>query len=168
MSPAAIPSSFTMPDSVASPQDLSALVFEVRDYARWYEHEFVKQKTGAKKQTPQPELSAIASDVIRGWAAAEPLSQTSLDHLITILESYGKTAPVMTITLAAPAPVKLRSDLTAWARANLAPNILISFRFNSTILGGMVVRYGSRIYDWSFRRQIMNNISSFPEVLHRV
>lgn len=157
-----------MPDQVASPQDLSSLVFEVRDYARWYEHEIVKQKSGVKSTSAQPELSAVASGVIRDWADQKPLSQATIDELIALLESYSKTAPVMTITLAAPAPSKLRSDLTAWARANLAPNVLISFHFNSTILGGMVVRVGSRIYDWSFRRQLMNNMSKFPEVLGRV
>lgn len=162
------PTPFVLPDSVASPQDLSALLFEVRDYARWYEHEFVKRKTGVASQSPQPDLSAVASQVIRGSAAVEPLSPNSLDHLIAALEAYGKTAPVMTITLAGPAPARLRSELTAWARTNLAPHILISFRYNSTILGGMVVRYGSRIFDWSFRRHVMSNISAFPEILRRV
>lgn len=159
---------FVMPDQIATPQDLSALIFEIRDYARWYEHEFIKRKTSVTSTSAQPELSDITSLVIRTWAGKEPLSQASLDQLITTLEAYSKSAPIMTITLAAPAPNKLRTDLTAWARANLAPNILISFRFNSTILGGMVVRCGSRIYDWSFRRQLMNNISAFPEILGRV
>ena len=160
--------SFTLPDAVASPQDLGALLFEVRDYAQWYSHEFVKQRAGAKTPSAQPALSDLTSGVIRQWAGTTPLSSDSLSELITTLEQYSKTAPVITITLAAPAPAKLRSELTTWVRANLAAGMLISFRYNSTILGGMVVRYGSHIYDWSFRRQLMNNIGSFPEILARV
>ncbi len=157
-----------LPDGVASPQDLGGILFEIRDYARWYEHEFVKRKVGAPGQTPQPVLSAVATEVIQAWSANQPLSRESLSALIAALESYSKTAPVITITLAAAPPTALRAQLTAWCRSNLAPNILVNFRYNSTILGGMVVRYGSRIHDWSFRRQLMNNISRFPEVLSRV
>lgn len=160
--------SFVLPDAIASPQDLGGLIFEIRDYARWYEHEFVKQRSGVTSVSAQPQLSVLASGVIRDWAASQPLSSDSLSALIATLEHYDKTAPTMTITLAAPAPAKLRADLTAWARTNLAPGMLINFRYNSTILGGMVVRLGSRIYDWSFRRQLMNNMSAFPEILSRV
>ena len=50
----------------------------------------------------------------------------------------------------------------------VAPDVLVNFQFNATILGGMVVRYGSHVYDWSFRRQILAKRDTFPEVLRRV
>jgi F0F1-type ATP synthase delta subunit len=91
-----------------------------------------------------------------------------LDKLIETLEDYGTSAPIITITLAAPAPNSLKKTLIDWCRKNIAPNALIDFRFNATMLGGMVVQYGSRIYDWSFRRQILAARDKFPEILRNV
>ncbi|HET8709361.1 MAG TPA: F0F1 ATP synthase subunit delta, partial [Candidatus Saccharimonadales bacterium] len=95
-------------------------------------------------------------------------SVKSLDKNMRALEDYARTAPHLTITLAAPAPASLKQTLTAWCRQNLAPNMLVTFEFNSSLCGGMVVRYGSRMFDWSFRRQIMENKQKFPEVLRNV
>jgi F0F1-type ATP synthase delta subunit len=50
----------------------------------------------------------------------------------------------------------------------VAPNMLVDFKFNSTMLGGMVVQYGSHIYDWSFRQRILDARDKFPEVLRSV
>ena len=144
------PSVFTLPASVASPQDLTTLILEIRAYASWYSSESVKKRVGVAKPVDQPELTPVASEVLRTYAATHAIDRAGLDNLITALEDYGKHAPVMTITLAAPVPGRIKTELTAWARANLAETILVNYRFNSTILGGMVVRYGSHIYDWSF------------------
>jgi F0F1-type ATP synthase delta subunit len=46
--------------------------------------------------------------------------------------------------------------------------MLVTVRFNSTIAGGMVVRLGSRMYDWSWRRLLMEQRSNYAEVLRRV
>jgi F0F1-type ATP synthase delta subunit len=74
----------------------------------------------------------------------------------------------MTITLAAPATTGIKKQLTAWCRDNVAPDVLVRFEFNQTLLGGMVVRFGSHIYDWSLRRQILDGRTKFPEVLRNV
>jgi len=62
----------------------------------------------------------------------------------------------------------IQKNLVNWCRENIAPNILITFQFNATLLGGMVIRHGSNIFDWSFRRQILAARNNFPEVLRRV
>jgi F0F1-type ATP synthase delta subunit len=88
--------------------------------------------------------------------------------LLEDLEDYLETAPHISITLAAPASKKLKQALMDWCRTNINADILVDFSFNSSLLGGLVVRYGSHIYDWSFKRQLMANLSKFPEVLRRV
>lgn len=159
---------FSLPASVASPQDLTSLILEIRTYAAWYASESVKKRVGVAHPTEQPELTAVASEVLRVYAASHTIDRASLDRLIALLEAYGAHAPVMTITLAAPAPARIKTELTAWARANLAETMLVSYRFNATILGGMVVRYGSRIYDWSFRSQLLAHKAKIPEILGHV
>lgn len=157
-----------LPNSVSSLQDLSTLINEVKEYGKWWTHNAIKHQVGAKKGTPPPVLSDGALEVIRAASGKKLLDQRTLDALIKELEGYKKTAPTATITLAAPAPKSVKLELVTWCRANLDPSILVSFEFNSTLLGGMVVRFGSHVFDWSFRRQILAARGNFPEVLRRV
>ena len=155
-------------DTVSSPQDVKALVMEIHEYARWFAHNYIKKRVHARNIAPEPEISSAAKAVIRTWGAGKELNTKSLDELIATLEDYANTAPVLTVTLAAVPSTGLKRQLVGWCRDNLAPNVLINFQFNATLLGGMVVRSGSHVYDWSFRRTILAERERFPEVLRRV
>lgn len=157
-----------LPNSVSSAEDVTALIIEVRQYSQWFSHNVIKQKVGAKTPSDQLTLSPVANEVIQSWGAKDALTTASLDDLMKQLEEFKKSAPTLTITLAAPAPGDLKQELVAWCRENIADNVLVNFRFNSTLLGGMVVRYGSRVFDWSFRRQLLANRNKFTEVLRNV
>lgn len=157
-----------LPDSVASSQDVTALLLEVKDYSRWFVHESIKKRIDITRASAMPVLSPSATELIHEWGAKKPLSRESLEELIGTLKKYSDTAPSITLTLAAPPSNSLQTTLVAWCRKNIAPNILVTFRFNATLLGGMVVRYGSRVFDWSFRRQILAARESFPEYLRNV
>lgn len=157
-----------LPNSVLSPQDLEALIFEIRDYANWFSHNTIKHQAGASRGSQAPVLSPAALEVLRNWNAQKLLDQATLTELVEALDDFKTSAPSLTITLAAPAGGDLKQTLVTWCRENVAPNVLVSFRFNATLLGGMVVRYGSRIFDWSFRREILEHHAKFPEVLRHV
>lgn len=157
-----------LPASVSSAQDLTSLILEVRSYAKWYSQYATAAKVNTKYKEAQPELTPTATELIRSWGKQQALSQKSLDELISTLEKTAAHAPVLTITLAAPATSEVKRTLVDWCRANIHQDILVTFRFNSTILGGMVVRFGSKIYDWSFRRAILNERQKFGEILTRV
>lgn len=157
-----------LPDSVSSAQDLSALTMEIHEYAKWFAHNAIKERAHAKRGVPPPIVSAGALELIRSCSGTKLLTQKSLDDLIHELELFKKTASIITITLAAPPTGDIKATLVAWCRKNISKNILVNFRFNSTLLGGMVVRFGSHVFDWSFRRQILNERSKFPEVIRRV
>jgi hypothetical protein len=157
-----------LPDSISSPTDITALIMEIRSYQQWYGQYANAARAKTAYHTPQPELSPIASEVIREWAAAEALTASRIDTLIAELEHTATSAPVITITLATAATAEVKRTLVAWCRTHIAADVLVAFRFNATILGGMVVRCGSRVYDWSFRTQLMNGRARFPEVLTHV
>ncbi len=157
-----------LPRTVVTPQDLSALIIEVKEYAKWYAHESIKRQFSRQSSNSHPTLSSGASELIRTWFGTKEPNRIGFDTLIRTLEQYAKASSLVTITLAAPAPGSLKSTLVEWFRDNVSPDIMISFQINSTILGGMVVRYGSRVFDWSFRRQILDASAKFPEVLRRV
>lgn len=164
----------SLPKTVASPQDLSALQTEIKAYASWYNHEAIKKrftvKPGVKKHASQdtPLLSAGASEVLRAWFGTKTPNRIGFDALLKELTRYSQASQLVTITLAAPAPSSLKGTLVEWFRKNVSPGVLVAFHINSTILGGMVVQYGSHVFDWSFRRQIIANKDAFPEVLKHV
>lgn len=160
--------SLKLEDTVSSPQDVKALVQEVHEYERWFAHNYIKKRVHARNIAPEPEISSAAKAVIRTWSTGKELTTKNLDELIVTLEDYANSAPVLTVTLAAVPSTGLKKQLVGWCRDNLAPNVLINFQFNATLLGGMVVRSGSHVYDWSFRRTILAERERFPEVLRRV
>lgn len=162
----------TLDESVSSPQDLKALTLEIHDYARWFSHNAIKRRLHArnKHRTAEPALSPAATAMLREWTelTKQSLTAKNLDQLIATLEDYADIAPQLTITLAAPPTNGIKKTLVAWCRQNISPAVLVNFQFNSVLLGGMVVRYGSRVFDWSFRRQILDNLDKFPETLRNV
>lgn len=159
----------SLPASIVSVQDLTMVIREVQDYTAWATHETIKQKTGAKKTVaPAPELTPAATELISAWGKAKGASAESYRQLIETLERIAKSAPTITITLAGPAPQHVKEHLVAWCREHLSENVLVTFKFNRTILGGMVVRAGSHIYDWSLHRKLMDNGHAFTEVLAHV
>jgi hypothetical protein len=157
-----------LPNSVSSAQDVGALTLEIKEYTKWFTHNAIKQRVNAKRGAPPMEISPAAHELIRNWCGKKLLTAQILDELLDALESFQRTAPSLTITLAAPANNSAKLTLVTWCRENIAPDVLVSFQLNTTLLGGMVVRYGSRVMDWSFRRQILASRANFPEVLRRV
>lgn len=159
-----------LPKSIASAQDLAAVSSEIRRYSNWYNHEAIKQRVSGKAQSHASEqpISAAGSEIIRSWFGPKKPNRSGFDSLIKQLDLYEKNAKNITVTLAAPAPASLKATLVEWFRENVSSQSLVSFRINSTILGGMVVQYGSRVFDWSFRRQIIEKSANFAEVIRRV
>jgi F0F1-type ATP synthase delta subunit len=158
----------TLPDSVASAQDLAAVLSDVHTYAKWASRELIKQKVSGKSTGQQPQISNDASAIIRAWSNGKALTQTTIDSLVKALEDYRKAAPTITITLAAVPSGEVKTKLVAWCRKEIAQDILVNFRLNRNILGGMVVAYGSHIHDWSFRRKLLEAPKPFHEVLAHV
>jgi ATP synthase delta (OSCP) subunit len=157
-----------LPDTIASTQDVNALLVEVREYAKWFAHEEIKRRVSAKHTSEPPTISDGATQLFKQVSGHKQLTSADIDTIITTLQDYAAHAPSITITLAAPAPASLKKTLVGWCRDNIEPDILVSFQFNAGILGGLVVRRGSRVFDWSFRRQLLAASGTFPEVLRRV
>ncbi len=158
----------SLPENIYSSQDIAGLLAEVQSYRKWISARDIAKRSNAKSADEQPELSTAAGELLRSWSDNGQLSMQKLEELITWLDKLTTDAPTITITLAAPATHTIKDQLAKWCRTNLSDSMVINFRFNSTLLGGMVVQCGSHIYDWSFRRQLMNSRDKFPEVLRRV
>lgn len=157
-----------LPNTVSSLQDLGTLTLEIREYAKWFAANAIKERVHARNVTPPPSLSQGAQELVRSIGSKKLLSGTDLEQLIQALEDAKKTAPAITVTLAAPATSDVKQKIVESCRKNIADNALVTFKFNSGLCGGMVINYGSHVFDWSFRRQILANRSKFTEVLRSV
>lgn len=159
---------YNLPDSIASSQDLTELILEIKNYAKWFEHESIKIHLNVKHLIKSPDLSQPASDLIHSLNQKKQINQDSLDDLIAELENYKNKSTEITVTLGSIPTSKIKKEIVAWFRKNTSKNILIDFRFTSTILGGIVLRVGSKIIDMSFRRQIIANKNMIPEAIKHV
>lgn len=157
-----------LPDGISSSQDIGAIIIEVRNYGQWFSHNTILQRVGGKQFTQAPVISEETKELLRDCQAKQPLMADHLDELLKELEDIKTSAPSLTITLAAPATNDIKKILVAWCRKNIASDILVNFSFNATILGGLVIRCGSQIFDWSFKRQLLASRNKFPEILRRV
>ncbi len=157
-----------LPANIISPQDLARLEIEVMAFADWFHHNAIKQEMNIAKGTAMPGMSAECIAMLRGVGENGKITQAQLDGLLGNIQKSRQSAPTISVTLAAPAGTQLKQQIAEWCRRELDATMLVDFRFNATILGGMVVRYGSHVFDWSFRRAVLNKRSEFVEVLRRV
>jgi hypothetical protein len=158
----------SLPEDIVSPLDLQGLIEELRQYTKWFRHAAIQSKQQSHSVADQPVLSAAADQLITNLTSRKSIDEASLEELLAGLVSYADSAPQVTITLAAPPSPSLKKQLAATCRRTIAPGVLVNCQFNGNLLGGMVVRYGSHIHDWSFRRQILANRQKFPKVLRDV
>lgn len=158
----------TLPNSIVSPQDLARIEREVIQYADWFSHNGIKQELNIARGTAMPGMSSEAIALLRQVATDNRINYTNLEDLVATLKTLRTKATTMTVTLAAPAPKHLQQTIADWCRKEIDSSVFVEFRFNATLLGGMVVRYGSHIYDWSFRHAIMQNRHKFAEELRHV
>lgn len=161
--------SLTLPNNIWSPEDLKELIGDLKRYAKWLASYSIKQRVASASQPAEPPtISSLAVGILRDLHERHNLTEPSVDKLIADLEAIEVVAPRVHFTFAAAPSNGLKKEFVHWCRDNISHDALVSFSFNATLLGGMVVRYGSHIFDWSFRRQILANREKFPEVLRRV
>src|SRR5688572_28831455 len=99
---------FQLPDELYSPQDLAGVIVELKTYTHWLRQQTVRQRVGARAKTMSaPELTPAATAVLRSGQAQKSLTAASLEQLIAQLQQLQRRAPLVAITLAAPAPHSL-------------------------------------------------------------
>jgi len=151
-------------DDIVSTQDFQEVIEELRQYLKWYNHNMVKIKVAKKKDPNEPELSPGSTDLLKQYFSSQPLSSSGLDKLIVSLVEYLDQADKVRITLADMPTVNLKKQLVNWCRQSLSETVLVDFGYNRTLLGGMVIKCGSHIYDWSYRHQILENQDKLVKV----
>ncbi len=159
----------TLVEEIISTEDLRGVIEEVKEYKKWFIHNQIKLKVSQRhKVSIRPELSNAAEALLDQANDGKELTATKIEDLIGYLEHCLIKSPLVRITLAAIPSAPIKHKIVAWLRTNISPSMLVDFRFNSSLLGGMVVISGSHIYDWSLRRQLLESKDKLDGVLRRV
>lgn len=155
--------SIVLPPEISSPEDCLELIDELKSYAS----ALSKSVRLTKSENPfRADHVSEATLVFLRSLPQDPQTPTALSQLCEELRVVCAEAPRTTIVLAAPATPPLRLELTRWFRQNVSPLVLITIQVNRNVLGGIVVRHGSHIYDWSFRTALLSSGRSFTETQH--
>jgi len=157
-----------LPAELYSPDQLGIMMLELRTSLEQQRNAAIKaQVTKQVGDGVRPHLSGLLTNtLIESKIEASDLA--SLEELSKQLETIRDKAPVAHIILtAAPTPA-LKTRLVKWFRTEVNPYALLSFATREDIGGGMIVRAGSHIYDFSFRTRLKENKTRIAEIFHGV
>lgn len=152
--------SMVLPADISSPDQLGEVLLELQDV--------VTAVRSAQARTTQ---GAIEPPVLSG-DLAQLIQRTNVNvGDIAALEALAQdirrtldTAPTAHILLSATPTRSMKRTLTTWFRTEIDPQILLSFAARSDLGGGAVIQVGSHLYDFSFRRTILDHKSRLTEL----
>jgi len=79
------------------------------------------------------------------------------EHIKAFLEDLYKTIttlPILKLQLSFEPSEMVISDISHWARNNLERGILLDLTLERTLLGGAVIVYNGKFYDYSVRKKL--------------
>lgn len=154
-----------LPSELYSQAQLGAVLAELRQYGGLLRDRAVRQKV-TQVDEPAPELSDLTAKALRANRVVSADS-AAVEVLLYELENMRPHIPVAHIMLAAIPSDVVRSQLMAWLREQIHPQLLVSLAARPDIGGGIVLQVGSRRYDLSYRTQLLQNKPHIIEVLRR-
>lgn len=156
---------FELPAAVYSPQLLEAATFDIEKYLNWYREVKIQRHVGAKS-ADEPTHSAETVLVIEAWLDGKAPTVESLEALVAHLK--GLKLPQVHVMLAALPNRAQREALVNWFRANTTPHLLLSFVADRNLGGGLVVRTPNRVFDFTWKQELLASRDKLAGIVKRV
>ncbi len=156
---------FELPTAIYSQELLESVTYEIEQYLAWYRQARIQHKVGTKP-APEPTYSAETSLAIKAWFTSQKPTIEALEELVAHLR--GLKLPVVHVTLAALPNHEQRAQLVDWFRRTAGHPVLVSFVADRNLGGGVMVRTPNRIFDYSWREQLVTGRSKLAEIINRV
>lgn len=153
-----------LPVGLYSTDQLSELVMELRSYINQLHDTVVRRRVKLTEDVETPGMSVLLKEVFELNIG----DGSSPDDLLRELENLLKHAPVVHIVLAALPGRELRRQLTLWFRTQVGANTMLTFSQRHDIGGGIIVRAGSQVFDYSFRHLILDSKHRIVEIFTSV
>ncbi|HVQ43962.1 MAG TPA: hypothetical protein VMT30_03270 [Candidatus Saccharimonadia bacterium] len=165
VAPASAPPVFELPPAIYSPALLESVIYDLQYYLDWTRQNQIRKTVGAKAKE-EPSHSAETVLVIKAWQGNAPATLDSLEQLLAYLR--GLKLPEIHIMLAALPNHAQRETIVSWFHANVSPRLLLSFVADRNLGGGLVVRTPNRVFDYTWKQQLVAGRSKMAEILKRV
>jgi hypothetical protein len=156
---------FELPGAVYSPQLLESVIYDIQYYLDWYRQNQIRKKVGAKPKE-EPNHSDETVLVIKTWLGAKPATVEAMEELLVYLKKM--KLPQVHIMLAALPNMNQREMLVNWFRTNVGNGLLLSFVADRNLGGGVVIRTPNRVFDYTWKQQLIAGRSKLAEILKRV
>lgn len=156
-----------LPSNIYSPDHLSELVLELGGLRSALQDASALIKTGSKKQIEPFELSPVLADWLDA-AQVKANDMAALSDLHSQLKLLLSRSPVAHIMFATAPNASVKRQITEWFRQQISPYALLTFSARRDLCGGLVLQAGSHVYDFSFKRQLLENKQKIVEVAGRV
>jgi hypothetical protein len=156
---------FDLPEAIYSPALLDSVIYDIQYYLDWHRQNLIRKKVGAKPKE-EPTHSAETQIVIEAWLAGKKPTMESLERLLDFLKKLD--LPEVHVMLAALPNRAQRAKLAGWFRTNVTPHLLVSFVADRNLGGGVVVRTPNRVFDFSWKQQLLAGHAKLPEILKNV
>ena len=160
-------SSVRLPVDLYSPEQLGAIIIELRSYIAGLRDANVRAKTAHTEAAAPGHTSALLMGAMHG-ANVKAADMSALEKLLKELEGIRDKAPAVHLMMAALPNRELKRKLTEWFRGQIHPYTLLTFATRADIGGGMIIQAGSHVYDYSFRQQILGNKQRIAEIFNSV
>lgn len=153
----------TLPADLYSPDQLSELIMELRSYIDALRDTALRNRATAASSSPAPTMSPLLRELFEGASGS-----MTPEEMLRELEALLKKAPIVHLIFPALPDKELKRQLILWFRVEVSPHTLLTVSERRDIGGGIVIRAGSRVYDFSFRRRILDNKHRLMEIASSV
>jgi hypothetical protein len=153
-----------LPAGIYSPEQLKACGLELDEVIAWRRRQEIKQRSGIPQSGGEPPLSHELGELIGGPHGLRVMTTLQLEQLQEQIRVWLRQ-PVTHITFPVPPSGPTKVEMVKWFRSQVSPTALVKFEVNRNVVGGCVVRTPSRIFDFSFRTQLLKNKDRIPQLL---
>lgn len=152
----------SLPVSIVSPTDIARLAREIEQLDDYFRSQEIRQ---AGTPNAMPRLSKLM-DQLAADNQLNLLDKGDRGHILTLLESLHKSAPVMHISFSVDPPGSYVQRIVDWLRQNIHQHVLVTVGLQPNIGAGCIVRTNNRLFDFSLREFFSQKREFFIEKLH--
>lgn len=156
----------SLPAAVYSPDHVGIVLWELERHLADVRNDASKSKA-SEEPTASHHLSSFL-DALLDKMQADAHDLTALEKLRDELRSVRDQAPIGHFLLAALPGQKHKQELVTWCRANLHPDMLMTFAARSDIGGGFMLRVGSKHYDFTYSSRLHESRQRLVEIFDHV
>lgn len=157
-----------LPVDVYSPDQIGIALWELEGLAGNLQN-IATRAAVAPGGIPQQEvqISSFLINILRA-NSVRVSDRPALEQLQVDLKALRDSAPVAHIILGGSPSRTLKHELVEWFRRELHPEHLATFATRSDIGGGFMLRVGSKQYDFTYRKRLLEDSHRLTEIFDSV